>query len=110
MVVVHIETIDAVDAVDEYLATGGIDVLFVGPTDLSHSLGHPGDIDHPEVVAAMDRVAEAVAGSDTVLGVFAGTAERVAEWKARGARYFATSPDGFLRRGMHDYLQQARNP
>ncbi len=110
LVVVHIETMDAVEAVDDYLMTDGIDVLFVGPTDLSHSLGHPGNIDHPDVVAAMDRVASAVAPSDTILGVFAGTPDRVREWRSRGARYFATSPETFLRKGMQDYLELARTP
>ena len=109
MVVIHIETIDAVDAIDDYVATDGIDVLFIGPTDLSHSLGHPGDIDHPDVVSAMERVRAAVVGSDKVLGVFAGTPDRVHDWRAKGARYFATGTEGLLKRGMVGYLDEARN-
>ena len=109
MVVVHIETIEAVDAIDRYLTVDGVDVLFIGPTDLSHSLGHPGDIDHPEVTQAMERVAEAVVGSEKVLGVFAGTPERVHAWRARGARYFATTTEGLLKGAMADYLTAARD-
>lgn len=108
MVVVHIETAAAVDVIDAYVATDGIDVLFIGPTDLSHSLGHAGDLDHPEVVAAMDRVATAVVGSDKVLGVFAGTADTAVRWLDKGARYLATSPDRFLRSGMRGYLERVR--
>lgn len=109
LVVVHIETSAAVDAIDTYVATEGIDVLFIGPTDLSHSLGHPGDIDHPDVVAAMDCVASAVRPSDKVLGVFAGTADTAVRWLDRGARYLATTPDGFITNGMRAYLDQVRN-
>ena len=109
MVVIHIETIDAVDAIDDYVAIDGIDVLFIGPTDLSHSLGHPGDIDHPDVVSAMERVRSTVVGSGKVLGVFAGTPERVVEWRDRGARYFATTTESLLKAGMSGYLNQVRS-
>jgi 4-hydroxy-2-oxoheptanedioate aldolase len=109
MVIVHIETRQAVDAIDEYIAVDGVDVLFIGPTDLSHSLGHPGDAAHPEVVAAMDHVAEAVVASDKTLGIFAGTADVAARWMDKGARYFATNPEGFMNRGMQDYLTQVRS-
>ncbi len=109
MLIVHIETIDAVDAIDDYVAIDGVDVMFIGPTDLSHSLGHPGDAAHPEVVDAMERVAEAVVGSGKTLGIFAGTPEFAERWYERGARYFATTPDGFLKKGMQDYLDQVRS-
>lgn len=108
MVVVHVETGEAVDAVEEYLAVEDVDVLFVGPTDLSHSLGHPGDLDHPAVRAAVDRVATAVAGSGTVLGAYAGTPPQVAAWRARGARYITTSLEPLLRDGVRRYLEHAR--
>ena len=45
--VVQIENPEIVDAADEVAAIDGVDVLFVGPTDLSHSLGIPGQFDHP---------------------------------------------------------------
>lgn len=104
LVVIHIETIEAVDAVDEYLSIDGVDVLFLGPTDLSHSLGHPGELDHPEVVAAMDRVAAAVVPSDTALGIYAGSTEFAKTWMDKGARYLATGVQGFMAAGMQDYL------
>jgi 4-hydroxy-2-oxoheptanedioate aldolase len=108
LVVIHIETIDAVEAIDGYLAEDGIDVLFIGPTDLSHSLGHPGDLAHPEVVEAMERVAAAVVPSATALGVFVGNADDAAHWASRGARYVATGPEGFLKAGMAKYLDRVR--
>jgi 4-hydroxy-2-oxoheptanedioate aldolase len=108
MVVIHIETIEAVDAIEDYVAIDGIDVLFIGPTDLSHSLGHPGDLDHPAVVSAMERVRSSVVRSDKVLGVFAGTPERVVDWRDRGARYFATTAESLLEAGMSGYLDEVR--
>lgn len=108
LVVIHVETTDAVDAVDEYLEIEGVDVLFIGPTDLSHSLGYPGVLDHPEVVEAMDRVAEAVAPSEKTLGIFAGAAVNARKWEDKGARYLCTGSDMFLKTGMTDYLSTVR--
>jgi 2-keto-3-deoxy-L-rhamnonate aldolase RhmA len=110
LVVVQIETLDAVNAVEEYVAIDGIDVLFIGPTDLSHSLGHPGGHSHPEVVEAMDRVAEVVVPSDKALGIYVATPAAARSWLDKGARYIATGTDGFIKTGMQDYLSQVRDP
>jgi 4-hydroxy-2-oxoheptanedioate aldolase len=108
LVVIHIETQDAVDAIDDYLAVDGVDVLFLGPTDLSQSLGHPGELKHPDVQRAMLRVADAVVGSDKTLGIYAGTVDMTKEWLDRGARYFTTSLEPFLRDGMRAHLRDVR--
>jgi 4-hydroxy-2-oxoheptanedioate aldolase len=108
LVVIHIETQDAVDAIDEYIAIDGVDVLFLGPTDLSQSLGHPGDLRHPDVLRAMERVANAVVGSGKTLGIYAGTVDMTKEWLDRGARYFTTSLEPFLRDGMRAHLRDVR--
>ena len=108
LVVIQVETQDAVDAIDDYLKIDGIDVLFLGPTDLSQSLGHPGDLEHPDVLAALDRVADAVIGSGVTLGIYAGSVDMTKAWLDRGARYFTTSLEPFLRDGMRTHLQQVR--
>jgi 4-hydroxy-2-oxoheptanedioate aldolase len=108
LVVIHIETIEAVEAIEDYVAVDGIDVLFVGPTDLSQSLGVPGQIHHPDVEAAMKRVAEVVVDSDKILGLFVNTIEMSREWQHYGARYITTGTDGFLRNGMHEFLERVR--
>jgi 4-hydroxy-2-oxoheptanedioate aldolase len=108
LVVIHIETQEAVDAIEEYVAIDGVDVLFLGPTDLSQSLGHPGDTSHPDVIAAMLRVAEVVVPSDKVLGIYAGTPAMTEEWLGRGARYVTTGLEMFLRDGMRAHLERVR--
>ncbi|MDJ0665122.1 MAG: aldolase/citrate lyase family protein [Acidimicrobiia bacterium] len=108
LVVIHIETSAAVAAVGDYTEIDGVDVLFIGPTDLSHSLGHPGNIGHPEVGAAMDYVAEVVTRSDKALGIYAASPTFVAAWLDKGARYFTAGLDGFVKQGMQNYLTAVR--
>lgn len=59
LVVAIIEEAAAVERIDEIAATPGIDVLFVGPSDLSFSLGYRGDMAHPRVEEAMAKVVAA---------------------------------------------------
>ena len=58
-VVVQIEHIQAVENIDEILSVEGVDAAFIGPYDLSASMGLTGQTDHPDVLAAMDRILQA---------------------------------------------------
>lgn len=108
MVIIHIETAEAAAVVEEYTAVDDVDVLFIGPTDLSHSLGHPGNPGHPDVQRVMERVAEVVTGSDKALGIFAGSPAFAADWYERGARYFTAGFEGIVKQGMQAYLTAVR--
>jgi 2-dehydro-3-deoxyglucarate aldolase len=59
LLMVQIEHIDAVNAIDEIVCVDGIDGTFIGPYDLSMSMGLPGQLAHPAVTAARRRVLEA---------------------------------------------------
>ncbi len=59
VVIVQIEHIDAVNNIDEILATDGVDGYIIGPYDLSGSMGMPGELTHPDVVKAMQQVKDA---------------------------------------------------
>ena len=66
--ILQIETAEAVANVTEIAAVEGVDVLFVGPLDLSVNLGHAGQFDHPEFRAAVTRVIEACRDSGKIAG------------------------------------------
>lgn len=68
MVVAIIEEISAVDRIEEIAAVPGIDVLFVGPSDLSFSMGLRGDMGHPRVEEAMLKVVAAAKRHGKVTG------------------------------------------
>ena len=106
--VIHIETLQAVEAIEEYVKIDGLDVLFLGPTDLSQSMGLVGQKDHPRLLDAMDRVASVVADSDKTLGLFAPSLDTAEEWISKGVRYITTGMEGFLKAGMGEYLRSVR--
>ena len=59
LVVVMLEHVAALDNLDAILSTPGVGAAFIGPYDLSASMGLPGQIDHPDVVAAQEKILQA---------------------------------------------------
>ena len=93
VVIAIIEEARAVDRIGEIAATPGIDVLFIGTSDLSFSLGLRGDQAHPTLHAAVARVAQAAKRHGKALGRPGGTPEEVARYMDQGFRLFQASTD-----------------
>ena len=108
LVVIHIETIEAVERLPEIVKIDGLDVIFIGPTDLSHSLGVPGQPQHPDVQAAINRIVETVKGTDKALGIMVGNAQAAQQWRERGARYITVMLESLLSPAARDYLEKSR--
>ena len=72
VVVAQVEHIDGVRAIDAILGVGGVDAVFIGPYDLSASLGKPGRIQDPDVLEAVRTAASACAARRVPVGIFAG--------------------------------------
>jgi 2-keto-3-deoxy-L-rhamnonate aldolase RhmA len=87
------ETRDAVENAEAILELPGIDVAFVGPNDLAADLGHTGQLDHPEVRAAIGRVEEAANRRGVALGSVSRTWEEAEALLARGYRAAALMSD-----------------
>lgn len=104
MVVIQVETREAVERVDEIAAVDGVDVVFVGPTDLSQAYGVPGQTAHPLLEEAYDAIAEAVAASPAALGVLVADEAGVDRWRGRGARYIAVTIDSLLSASARAFL------
>jgi 2-keto-3-deoxy-L-rhamnonate aldolase RhmA len=75
VLVPQVEHADAVRAIPEILRVPGIDAIFIGPFDLSASLGRPGDLAHPEVQQAIAAVRDACAARAIPCGIFVVDAE-----------------------------------
>ena len=92
-VIVQIEHRDAISSVDQILAVPGIDALFVGPYDLSNSMGLVGQVSHPDVVAAIDKVRAACARTNSPMGIFCSNTDQARNEIAVGARMVAVGTD-----------------
>lgn len=93
LVIMQIETADAVDACDEIVGTSGVDMLFIGPADLSQAMGVPGDYFHPRCLAAMDKVSEACAKHGKPWGVVPVNQKYASLCYEKGCRMFTVASD-----------------
>ena len=101
--VVQIESAAAVEHVASIAAIPGVDALFVGPSDLSASLGVPGQLDAPIFVDALDAVVTAARSANIAAGILTGDPDAVAALNERGFSFVAVASDSaLLRRGALD--------
>lgn len=107
LICVQVEDVPALAHVDAIARVPGVDVVFVGPSDLSASLGHPGQADHSEVRAAMEHAFRRV----VAVGARAGTAGGVPalrRYAARGVTYFYTHLPTLLQLGSQSLWEALR--
>ena len=91
LVALIVEGVEGLDSLDSILEAGqdNIDVVYFGPYDLSHSMGHPGDVRHPEVVEAIRDCVERAGRSGVALGSLANDFDDVALLKSAGLGFIA---------------------
>ncbi len=92
-VIVHVEGQQAVDNAAEILRTDGIDVAFLGPYDLSQSLGIAGQVRDERVESLMEEVCEIAEETDAVVGTYADDPEMANRWIDAGVQFLALSVD-----------------
>lgn len=90
---VQIETLQALENVEAIAAIEGIDHLFVGPADLSLSLGVPGEYMHPKCTAALERVAAATKAAGKTWGILVRGTEHAELCRKLGCLLFAFASD-----------------
>lgn len=107
--VFQVESPVAVEAAAEVAGIDGVDVLFVGPADLSHGMGIPGEFTNPAFTAALDRVAAAAQAAGKAAGYLVRDAAEVPELLARGYRFLGIGSDsGLVMAGARAQLAAAR--
>jgi len=93
LLALHVENAWAAEHIEEILENPGIDVIFCGPNDMSSSLGIPGQMEHPKVVALLDKVFAACAAKNVATGIFVRSPELLPHWLERGVRYLTCATD-----------------
>ena len=96
--IVQIEHIQAIKELDAILQTDGVDGTFIGPYDLSGSLGKPGEYDDPEVVLALEQYEEIAKKYNKLIGFHVVTPDYrlVIEKQKKGYDFIAFSFDAFF--------------
>jgi 2-dehydro-3-deoxyglucarate aldolase len=108
-VIVQVEHARAVENIEAIAAVAGLDAVFIGPYDLSASLGHPGEVEHPTVIAALERVTRVCRGAGMPLGYFGMDADAVAPYMKQGYTLICAGVDClFLGHGARRLAQQLK--
>ena len=95
-VLVQAETVTAMAHLDAIAATPGVDGVFIGPADLSASMGHPGNAVHPEVQAVIEEGIARILKAGKAPGILATSEPQARKWLAAGARFVAVGADTML--------------
>jgi len=93
MIIAHIEGVEGINNLDEILSVPYIDVIFIGPYDLSQSLGILGQVNHPLVAEKMKEVVTKCKESKVAVGTFADDVETAKFWISLGVQYMSFSVD-----------------
>ena len=110
LVTVQIESKEAVENLEEIGEIEGIDVLFLGPGDLSNSYGVPGQVNHPLVQDALKKLCKVAEENGKVAGTFVGNHEQAIRAIDLGVQYLVYDNDvAFFAKGAKSVLEELRN-
>jgi len=94
--IVQVETASALDNLAEIVAVEGVDAVFIGPSDLSASMGHIGNAGHPEVVAAINSALQTIKNAGKYGGLLCLNPDLAADYIEQGASFVGVGVDTLL--------------
>lgn len=93
MIIIHIEGVRGLENLEEIVQVPHIDVVFLGPYDLSQSFGIPGQVNDPRVVNGMKQAVTKIRAAGKAAGTYANDAETAQRWIDAGIQYISLSVD-----------------
>ena len=110
-ILLQIESVKALENLDEILKIERVDGLFIGPADLSTDMGYRGQPAHPEVRKVIRETTRKIRAAGKAPGILLGTQEHVAEAREDGAQFIAVGSDvGVFRQAVTQLAQSYRIP
>jgi len=101
--IIQIETKTGLDNIEEIVSVEDIDVVLIGASDLSASMGYPGNPGAPEVQEAIDHIIDTSKKAGIVIGGGGGTdKEKMADSQKRGVRMYFANPAVFIRKNSQE--------
>jgi 4-hydroxy-2-oxoheptanedioate aldolase len=96
MVVLQIEGQEGIENLDAIMAVAGVDVLFVGPFDLSTVLGISGQLDHPLLLETVGEIVQRAQAKQIAVGIWMPTPEQVGPWIERGVQMITVASNDLI--------------
>lgn len=110
LLMVQIETAEAVENIEEIAAVDGVDGVFIGPADLHASLGYLGERAHADVMPRIDDAIRRIVKAGKAPGILTDSEENARRWIALGALFVAVGADvGLLARAADALAAKFRN-
>lgn len=91
--IIHIEGREGIEVLPEIIDMEGIDIFFIGPYDLSQSLGVPGEVNHPRVLAEIEFIVKKCSEKGKYTGIFTDTVATARKYRELGVKYISYSVD-----------------
>lgn len=108
-VIIHIENLNAVQNLDDILTVEGIDVIFIGPTDLAVSMGFARDLNNPEVQKVINQVREKALAAGKAVGILGANAQQLKKYQQEKITYLLTSIQAIVNKEAQEYVQYLKN-
>jgi len=109
LIIVHIETQQAADNFKDIINTEGIDMAFIGSTDLSVNMGYYDDgANHPEVKAVIENLYSIAEEHDIIMGTVAGTGAKAKEAFSQGSQYVCTVMNGIVSNALSQTVKEGK--
>ena len=108
VIITHIETVEAVQSLELMLQVPGIDVMFIGPTDLSVSMGHPGNPGHPEVQETIASCVKRIAAAGVAPGIMLSSNDQFERYAELGVRYLTVNFASVIGGALKDVIAGTR--
>jgi 2-keto-3-deoxy-L-rhamnonate aldolase RhmA len=110
-VIVQLETSQSVQRLEEIAAVDGVDAVFIGPADLSASMGYVGQFTHPAVLGLMSQAAQRCKAIGKPVGTLGSAPDVIAQYRAAGFDFMAVGSDlGLMMRGAQAVVSALRTP
>ncbi|KYG90914.1 hypothetical protein A0U40_17290 [[Bacillus] sp. KCTC 13219] len=103
-IAIHIETYESFENLDEILQVEGIDLIFIGLTDLSVDMGYTDNSNHPDVMNVVQEIYKKANAANVAVGEVAGNVEAAQKAVARGASYVVLVGTNYLMKSLQGYI------
>lgn len=110
-VICQTEGVEGIENLENILSVEGLDAVYIGPYDLSVSLGLPGELDHPQVEQEMKQIVSKARDYGKTVGSYCQTLEMAKKWRRAGIRFITVGVDtAMVYAAFRDMLTSLRNP